>query len=143
MTVVCVLERIIMRILVIGSQGWRNYSEVMRNLTVTIEDIHHYYPENKSITFVHTGLRGAENMVTEYVGKVEKFMKQKGFLIKEQLFRLPKGEFNINSKINRDYDMMNSGINMALIFTDGGCKRSNACAKILKELDIPTRIIKE
>lgn len=132
-----------MRILVIGSKNWKSYSEVMRNLTVTIEDIHHYYPDTKAITFVHTGLYGAENMVTEYIGKVEKFMKQKGFAVKEQLFRLPKGQFDLSSKVARDYDMINSGINLALVFTDGSCKRSNSCVKILKELDIPTRVIKE
>jgi hypothetical protein len=143
MTVVCVLRGGKMKVLVIGSKQWNSYPEIMRNLTVTIEDINYFYPDEKTITFIHTGSRGAENMVTEYVGKVEKFMKNKGFSIKEQLVRLPKGEFDLNARINRDYDMINSGISIALIFTDGTCKRSEACAKILNELEIPTRIIKE
>lgn len=132
-----------MRVLVIGSKNWKDYNEVIRNLTLAIEDINYYYPDEKKITFIHTGLRGAENMVTEYVGKVEKFMRQKGYSIKEELVRLPVGKFDLSSKVQRDYEMINSGINYAIIFNDGTCKRSHACAKILHEFDIPTRIIKE
>jgi hypothetical protein len=39
----------------------------------------------KSIVFVHRGLAGAETMVTEYIGKVERYMKQKGYSLKEEL----------------------------------------------------------
>jgi len=143
MTVVCVLQGGNMRVLVIGSKDWKDYNEIIRNLTLAIEDINYYYPDEKRITFVHTGQRGAENMVTEYVGKVEKYMRQKGYTIKEELVRLPAGKFDLSSRIQRDYEMINSGINYALIFNDGTCKRSNACAKILHEFEVPTRIIKE
>lgn len=131
-----------MKVLVIGSKNWTDYNELMRNLTLTIEDINYYYPDEKRITFVHTGLRGAENMVTEYVGKVEKFMRQKGYSIKEQLVRLPQGKFDLSAKIQRDYDMINSDINYALVFNDGTCKRASSCAKMLEEFNVPTRIIK-
>ena len=131
-----------MRVLVVGSKSWSDYLEVMRNLTVAIEDINHYYPEEKRIVFVHTAQKGAENMVTEYVGKVEKFMKQKGFSIKEEIIRRPRDKFDSASKIQRDYEMMTSDISYALVFNDGNCKRSEACAKILKELDVPHRVIK-
>lgn len=132
-----------MRVLVIGSKSWKDYNEVIRNLTLAIEDINYYYPDEKRITFVHTGSRGAENMVTEYVGKVEKFMRQKGYHVKEELVRLPAGKFDLSSRIQRDYEMINSEISYAIIFNDGACKRSDSCAKILKEFDVPTRIIKE
>jgi hypothetical protein len=72
-----------MRVLVVGSTNWKNYNEVMRNMTLEIEDIAAQDLEDKKIVFVHTGLRGAENMVTEYLGKVEKFLRQKGYSVKE------------------------------------------------------------
>jgi hypothetical protein len=131
-----------MKVLVIGSRKWNDYLEIMRNLTLVIEDINHYYPEEKRVVFVHTAQQGAENMVTEYVGKVEKFMRQKGYAIKEEIVRLPAGQFDSKSKIQRDYEMMNSDISYAIIFNDGTCKRSEYCARILKELDVPTRVIK-
>lgn len=130
-----------MRILVTGSKDWNDYNEIIRNLTLVIEDIAFHYPDEKRITFVHTGLKGAENMVTEYVGKIEKFMRQKGYSIKEELFKYY-GDTDLQSKFMRDYEMMNSGISLAVIFTKKGCKRSDYFAKILTEFDVPTRIVK-
>lgn len=141
MTVVCVLERNNMRVLVTGSRDWTDYNEVIRSLTVIIEDMTYYYPEERKMTFVHTGQRGAETMVTEYVGKVEKFMRQKGYTIKEEIFKY-NGTSELQEKFMRDYEMMSSGINSAIIFMKQGCKRSNYFDKILTEFQIPTRVIK-
>ena len=74
-----------MRVIVIGSQDWDSYPDIMRQMTVILEDMK-YYEDNK-LTLVHTASRGAEDLVTEYVGKVEKFLRQKGISIKEEIFR--------------------------------------------------------
>jgi len=131
-----------MKILIVGSRNWINYNEFMRNMTVAIEDASIFHPEDKKIVFVHTGSQGAENMTTEYVGKIDKFMKQKGYSIKEEIFKKKYSGNNVD-KITADYDMMNSGVDSALVFIKGSCRRSEYCARILKELEVPTKVIKE
>ena len=93
-----------MKILVVGSPSWKNYNEIMRQMTLVIEDVTITAPEETRIVFLHTGLRGAENMVTEYLGKVEKFLRQKGYTVKEELFN-KKLSGNALDKITGDYDM--------------------------------------
>lgn len=131
-----------MRILVVGSKNWVNYNELMRNLTLAIEDASIFNPEDKKIVFVHTGAQGAENMTTEYVGKVERFMRQKGYSVKEELFRKKYSGDKID-KITSDYDMITSGIDSALVFIKDSCRRSEYCTRILREFNIPTKVVKE
>ena len=131
-----------MRILVVGSRNYTNYNEFMRNMTIAIEDAAVADCEDKKIVFVHTGQVGAENMTTEYVGKVEKFMKQKGWSVKEEIFRKKYSGNNVD-KLTADYDMMTSGVDSALVFIKDSCRRSEYCARILKELNVPTRVVKE
>jgi hypothetical protein len=131
-----------MRILVVGSKNWINYEEVMRNITVAIEDVTFKNPEDNKIVFVHTGSAGAENMVTEYVGKVERYMRQKGFSVKEELVR-SKYSGNATDKVTSDYDMISSGIDYALVFIRSSCKRSEYCIRLLKEMDVPTKVIRQ
>jgi hypothetical protein len=120
-----------MRTAVFGSKGWSDYADLVRQLTVFIQDSHAVGHNN--ITFVHTGLKGAETMITEYIGKTEKFLRQKDFKIKEELMR------NKTSIVN-DLDIIESGLDFALIFSDG-CKRTLSCLKLLKEYNIPYRVI--
>jgi len=126
-----------MKLLVIGSKDWTSYSDVMRQVTIVLEDMKH--TEDTNLTIVHTGSVGAENMVSEYVGKVEKFLRQKGYSIKEQLFR----GSNSNSKSINDYEMINAGADFALIFAKDGCKRSFYCTKMIEESGIPFEVIKD
>jgi len=125
-----------MRVIVIGSKDWSNYSEVMRQITVLLEDVK-YYEEN-SLTLVHTASKGAEDMVTEYVGKVHKFLKQKGFSIREEIFRNSMD----TPKSTNDYNMISLGADFALIFRTDDDKRASYCEKILTEFEIPVRVIK-
>ena len=46
-------------------------------------------------------------------------------------------------KITSDYDMITSGIDAALVFIRSSDRRAEYCTRILKEFDIPTKIIKE
>lgn len=122
-----------MRVLVFGSKNWVDYNELIRQLTVLIDDRRHFFPEDKEYTFVHTGIQGAENMVTEYIGKVEKFMKQKGYKIKEELVR-DKSSYSNVSLIESEPDFV-------LIF--GMSDRNRSCLKLVEEFSIPHRFIKE
>ena len=131
-----------MKILIVGSKNWINYNEFIRNVTIAIEDAANDFPDDKRIVFVHTGTQGAENMTSEYVGKVEKFMRQKGYTVKEELFRKKYSGNNVD-KITSDYDMITSGIDAALVFIRSSDRRAEYCTRILKEFDIPTKIIKE
>jgi len=120
-----------MRVGVFGSKDWKDYPDLMRQVTVFIQDSHTVGHDN--IVFVHSGNKGAENMITEYVGKTEKFLRQKNFKIKEDLI---KGK----SQIVNDMGVVESGIDFALIFSDG-CSRTKSIARILKEYSVPYRII--
>ena len=131
-----------MRVLVVGSRNWTDYNEVMRNLTIAIEDASIFSPDDKRIVFVHTGASGAENMTTEYVGKVEKYMRQKEYAVKEELVNNRLSGNNID-KLTADYDTITSGIDSAVIFVRGKDRRAEYCISILEEMDIPTKIIRD
>ena len=76
-----------MRIAVFGSKNWFNYNEIIRQVTLMIQDWVIDNPEDNRFTFVHTAIPGAENMITEYIGKTESFLRQKGYSIKEEIVR--------------------------------------------------------
>ena len=120
-----------MRVGVFGSRDWTNYSDIMRVLTVFIQEAHELGHNN--IVFVHSASRGAESMVTEYIGKTHRFLRQKNFKIKEELVKH-------NTQIMKDINTIESGIDYALVFSTG-CKRSGACQRLLKEYNIPHRTI--
>jgi hypothetical protein len=122
-----------MRVLVFGSKDWQDYNDLIRQLTILIDDRKHFYPEDKEYVFVHTGLKGAENMVTEYIGKTEKFLRQKGYKIKEQLIR-DKASFS-------DVTLIESMPDFALVF--GECPRNKQCIKLLEAMGVPYRYLKD
>jgi hypothetical protein len=126
-----------MRMRVLGSRDWSNYSEIMRQFTLVLDDMKHY--EDKNLTVVHSGGRGLEDMISEYVGKVEKFLRQKGYSVKEELFRNSKE----TPKSTNDYEMISNGADYALVFKAGNDKRAIYCAKMLDEFQIPYEIINE
>jgi len=122
-----------MKVLVFGSKDYTDYNEFIRQMTVIIDDRKHWHPDDKEYIFVHKGLRGAENMVTEYIGKVEKMIRQNGYRIKEELIR-DKSSFS-------DVTMIESSPDFALVF--GECQRNRQCVKILEAMGVPYRFIKE
>jgi hypothetical protein len=127
------LRKEIMRVLVFGSKDYEDYNEFIRQMTVLIDDRKHWHPEDKEYLFVHKGLRGAENMVTEYIGKVEKLIRQNGYKIKEELIR--------DKSILSDHAMIESTPDFALVF--GESERNRSCVKLLEAYGIPYRFIKE
>ena len=122
-----------MRALVFGSKDWTDYNDLIRQVTLLIEDNKHHYPDDKEYTFVHKGLRGAENMITEYIGKVERLLKQKGYKIKEELVR-DKSSFS-------DVTMIESEPTIALVF--GECPRNKKAISLLQTYGVPYRYFKE
>jgi hypothetical protein len=124
-----------MKVLVFGSTDWSNYSEVIRQFTLVLEDMKHN--EDNELTVVHSGSRGAENMTTEYLGKIEKFMRQKGFSVREKVFS------KYTNKAINSYDMIVEGGDLALVFSTDNDKRISYCLKVLKELNVPTKVIND
>jgi hypothetical protein len=122
-----------MRVLIFGSKDWKDYNDLIRQLTVLIDDRKHFYPDDKEYVFVHTGLKGAENMVTEYVGKTEKFLKQKGYKIKEELVR--------DKALFSDVTLIESEPDFALVF--GNSTRNKTCINLLESYKIPYRYVQE
>ena len=120
-----------MKVLVFGSKDWQDYNDLIRQITILIDDRKHFYPDDKEYLFVHTGLKGAENMVTEYIGKTEKFLRQKGYKIKEELIR-DKSSFS-------DVTLIESNPDFALVFGDS--PRNRQCIKLLEAIGIPYRYI--
>jgi hypothetical protein len=122
-----------MRVLIFGSKNWKDYNDLIRQLTVLIDDRKHFYPDDKEYVFVHTGLKGAENMVTEYIGKTEKFLKQKGYKIKEELIR--------DKTLFSDINLIESSPDFALVFGDSA--RNKTCISLLESYSIPHRYVQE
>ena len=118
-----------MKALVFGDKDWVDYNDLIRQITLLLEDNKHHYPDDKEFIFVHKGQRGAENMVTEYIGKVEKLIKQNGYKIKEEIVR-DKGSLS-------DLNMIASEPSIALVFGDS--PRNKQCIKLLEAYNIPFR----
>ena len=124
-----------MKVLVTGTKEWSDYNELIRNLSIIVEDWVKSNPDDKKLTFVHTASSPVENMVTEYVGKVESFAKQKGYKITEKLYNVHKKN---NEKITEiEFIMMNSGIDMVISFNKGKSKKIESMLDILSEYGIP------
>jgi hypothetical protein len=121
-----------MRVAVFGSYDWSNYMDLVRSLTIFIQESHGVGLDH--VIFIHSGKVGAENMITEYIGKTERFLRQKGFKIKESLFRS-------KTKL-QDIDIIESGIDYAIVFTTGD-KRTLSAKKLLEAYGIPFRIVQE
>jgi len=119
-----------MRVAVYGSQEWDNYSELVRQVTLFIQEA--FQLEHDNITFIHTGKRGAENMITEYVGKTERFLRQKNFKLKEELIR--------NSGKLNDHAIIESGVDYAIIFNTKD-KRTYGCKSLLDAYGIPYTMV--
>lgn len=129
----CSFRKENMRVLVFGSKDYTDYNDLIRQLTVLIDDRKHFFSDDKEYIFVHTGLKGAENMVTEYIGKTEKFLRQKGYRIKEELVR-DKSSYS-------DVTLIESTPDFALVF--GECPRNRQCVKLLEAMNVPYRFIPE
>jgi len=120
-----------MKILAIGSRYWESYPDLMRYMAILIQDAVEAHPDDKTMTFVHSGSIGAENMVTEYVGKVHKLLKSNGYKIKEELIR--------DRSEGIEESLILSDIDFALVF--GKSYRTNKCVAYLELYGIPYRFI--
>jgi hypothetical protein len=132
-----------MKIIVIGSKNWTNYEELMRKMTVVVYDWVRSNPEDKVLTVLHTGSRGAEDMISDYVIRIRKLSKQNGYTIKEKIYSIKNypEEFGF---MDRDRDMIeNGGAEKALVFIKDSCKRSTGFAKLASAYGIETEIIRE
>ena len=123
-----------MRIAVAGSESWVDYNTLMRKLTVEIEDWVRLRPEDSTLTFIHTGKLGAENMVTEYVGKIERLVKQRGKTITDQVF------YHADPK-SRDLAMLKD-VDRLVVFSNDFSPRLKSITKLAESLDIPVLIVR-
>jgi hypothetical protein len=130
-----------MKVIVIGSKDWEDYPTLSRKMAVLMEDWVLKNSEDKTLTIIHAGNRGAENMVTEFVGKVERLVKQNGYAIKEKIYSI-KNYSGTNPIIARDSGMFEDGADRVLIFQRGDCKRSSALAKLSEAYGIRTEVVK-
>jgi hypothetical protein len=129
-----------MRVLVAGSRNWVDYNEIMRKMTVTLDEWVASSPENRRITFVHTASSPAENMITEYIGKVEKLVRQKGYDIDEHLVRPKRGE-QWQGRLSVD-DISKLNVDKSIMFIRDSCKKTENIANITSAMGIPTDIVK-
>lgn len=120
-----------MKVLVFGNKEWSDYNEFIRQITVLLDDRKHWNPDDKEYIFIHQGGRGAENMVTEYVGKVYKLLKSNGYKIKEELIR--------DRSEGIEESLILSGVDFALVF--GKSHRTNKCIAYLELYGVPYRFI--
>lgn len=129
-----------MRVLIAGSRNWVDYNEIMRKMTVVLDEWVSTNPPDRRIVFVHTASSPAENMITEYIGKVERLVKQKGYHINEQLVRPSRGE-QWQGRLSID-DISKLNVDMAIMFIRDSCKKTQNIANITSAMGIPTDIVK-
>jgi len=129
-----------MRVLIAGSRNWVDYNEIMRKMTVILDEWVSSNPIDKKITFIHSASSPAENMTTEYIGKVERLIKQKGYSIDEQLVRPKNGE-QWQGRISID-DISRLNLDKAVMFIRDSCKKTQNIANITSAMGIPTDIVK-
>lgn len=127
-----------MKIGIVGSTDWDNYPMLMRKLAIEIEDWRLANPEDNKLVIVHSGARnGVEDMVSEYVGKVEGFLKQKGVTITE---RVRSSKINPS---NHSSDLLEEGLDKLIVFKKGNCSRNLLTIKAAEFRAIPVTIISE
>lgn len=127
-----------MKLVVIGSRDWDDYNTLMRKMTIEIEDWRITRPEDTRMVVMHVGTRtGIEDMISEYVGKIENLLRQKGVHISEKILR-----FSSTKVSDKDFQMLNDGVDKVLIFQKGSCQRSINAARIAEAVGIPTTIVK-
>lgn len=127
-----------MKLVVIGSKNWDDYNTFMRKMTIEIEDWRFASPEDTKLSVMHIGTRtGVEDMVSEYVGKIEDLLRQKGVQISEKIMRFSSPKIS-----DRDFEMLNDGVDKVIIFQKGSCPRSINAARISEAVGIPTTIVK-
>ena len=129
----CPFREETMKVLVFGSKDWTDYNDLIRQVTLLIEDNKFLYPDDKEYIFIHKGTQGAENMITEYIGKTEKFLRQKGYKIKEEIVR-DKSSYS-------DVTMIESDASIAMVF--GDCPRNRQCIKLMEAMGFPYRYFPE
>lgn len=129
-----------MRVFIAGSRNWVDYNEIMRKMTVVLDEWVSSNPSDKKITFIHTASSPAENMITEYIGKVEKLIKQKGYAIDEQLLRPKLGE-QWQGRVSVD-DISSLSLDRAVMFIRDSCKKTHNIANITSAMGIKTDIVK-
>jgi len=129
----CPFREETMKVLVFGSKDWVDYNDLIRQVTLLIEDNKYLYPDDKEYLFVHKGTQGAENMITEYIGKTEKMLRQKGYKIKEEIVR-DKSSYS-------DVTMIESDASIAMVF--GDCPRNRQCIKLMEAMGFPYRYFPE
>lgn len=129
-----------MRVFVAGSRNWVDYNEIMRKMTVILDEWVSSNPSDKKITFVHTASSPAENMVTEYIGKVEKLIRQKGYSISEQIIKPRRGE-QWQGRISVD-DISELNLDRSVMFIRDSCKKTQNIASMTSAMGIPTDIVK-
>ena len=129
-----------MRVLIAGSRNWVDYNEIMRKMTVILDEWVSSNPSDRKITFVHTASSPAENMITEYIGKVEKLVSQKGYSISEQLCKPGRGE-QWQGRVSID-DVSKMKVDKAIMFIRDSCKKTHNIANITSAMGIPTDIVK-
>lgn len=127
-----------MKVLVSGSRNWVDYNEIMRKMTILLEDWSR--SGDDKIIFIHSASSPAENMITEYVGKVEKLIRQKGFSIKEQLLKPKYGE-QWQGRISIE-DVNSLELDRAIFFIRDSCKKTENIANITTAMGIPTEIVR-
>lgn len=125
------LRKVNMKVLVFGSREWSDYNEFMRQVTVLLDDRKHWNPEDKEYLFVHQMGTGVSDMVTEYVGKVEKLLRSNGYRIREEFIR--------DRRHGIEEIIIGTGADFALIF--GKSPKTNKHITLLEFNGIPYRFI--
>jgi len=117
-----------MRILVTGSRHWSDYNKVIRGLTVAIDELSTKFKDDKTITIVHGGARGADSLAADFVVNTRSYFAGHGYTIKEEVHPANWNKYGKGAGPIRNQEMVDAGADICVAFLAPNSRGTKDCA---------------
>jgi hypothetical protein len=131
-----------MRILITGSRDWSDYATFMRGVTVGIDTVIAQKPDDKHITIVHGGAKGADTMSETYVSHVSSYLAQKGYQINTEVHKADWATQQKAAGPIRNQKMVDLGADVTVAFMHEGSRGTADCVARCQKAGIPVLLYK-
>jgi|SRR6478735_2353204 len=130
------------RVLVTGSRDFpeSRYLEIVRGISLGIEQVAKERPDEKEIVVVHGAARGADRMAKRFVDQAVSYFRTHGTTIRQEPHPVTEAEwarFKGYAGNMRNQKMVDLGADICVAFYYPGCKGTKDCVKRAEEAGIP------